>query len=178
MRFVFILLPIVIFVIANYLVTPSSEETLPELRPAQTASQIAKTYGAPVGKGKAITLKEVLQNPSSFAGEQVIVTGFVRKACSKKGCWMEMASSETSKGQGCRITFKDYGFFVPINSAGSTARLEGLVEIKKLEKAAVTHLESDGATFATKTQDGGAHEVRIVATGVELSRQEASAAAL
>ena len=48
-------------------------------------------------------------------------------------------------------------------------KLAGTIEIKKLDKAAVAHLESDGATFTTKAADGTAHEVRIVASGVELT---------
>jgi hypothetical protein len=68
------------------------------------------------------------------------------------------------------VTFKDYGFFVPLDSAGSTAKVQGTVEVKTVAATEVEHLESEGAKFAGKQPDGTAREVRMVATGVELRR--------
>ena len=67
------------------------------------------------------------------------------------------------------MTFKDYGFFVPKNSAGAQTRVEGTVEVRTLEKQHVAHYESEGASFAAKAPDGTAREVRLVATGVEMT---------
>jgi hypothetical protein len=83
---------------------------------------------------------------------------------------MELAESLEGDHQGCRVTFKDYGFFVALDSAGSTARVQGVVETKVLAPGQVDHMESEGATFAKKEPDGSAREVHIVATGVELTR--------
>ena len=173
MRYVFVLTPLVIFLIANYATSGISPATtqvaLTTTAIANTPPPQTKLYGEKLGNGKFIPLKTVLQAPENYAGKQVMVTGYVRKACKKKGCWMEMGPSANKTEQGCRITFKDYGFFVPKDSAGASAKLAGTVEIKKLPKATVDHLESDGATFTNKAADGTAHEVRIVATGVELT---------
>ena len=168
MRYVFILTPLVIFLVANY-ATSGITPTVVQSTPPVAAATQTKLYGQKLGEGKVIPLGKVLQSPEAYAGKQIVVTGFVQKACKKKGCWMEMSASADKNQQGCRITFKNYGFFVPKDSAGATAKLEGTIEIKKLDKAAVTHLESDGATFNKKEADGTAHEVRIVATGVELT---------
>jgi hypothetical protein len=70
----------------------------------------------------------------------------------------------------CRVTFEDYGFFVPTDSAGSRARLEGVMNVRRLEPGLVSHLEAEGASFPKKDPDGSAEEARFVATGVELSR--------
>ena len=83
---------------------------------------------------------------------------------------MELAPSSEAKTQGCRVTFKDYGFFVPKDSAGATARLEGVVAIKVIPKDQIAHYESEGAHFAAKAADGSAREITIVASGVELTR--------
>ena len=168
MRYVFVLTPLVIFIMANYATSGVSPAVVQSTSPV--AAPQTKLYGEKLGKGKVIPLEKVLQSPETFAGNQVLVTGYVRQACKKKGCWMEMGTSANKSQQGCRITFKNYGFFVPKDSAGATAKLEGTVEIKKLDKAAVDHLESDGATFSKKAANGTAHEVRIVATGVELTK--------
>lgn len=125
-------------------------------------------FGAPLPGGEALPLAEILRNPDGFAGKEVQVEGLVRAACTKKGCWMELAAPD-GKGQGCRVTFKDYGFFVPKDAAGATARLAGVVQVKHLSKEQVDHYLSEGASFEVR-EDGTASEIRIVATGVELRR--------
>ena len=96
--------------------------------------------------------------------------GLVRRACSRKGCWMELAAGADKASPGCRVTFKDYGFFVPTDSAGARAKVQGAVMIHKVEPQWVAHMEEEGAHFASKNPDGSANEVRLVATGVELTR--------
>lgn len=83
---------------------------------------------------------------------------------------MELAEGADSKLPGCRVTFKDYGFFVPTNSAGASARVEAQLELATLNPASVDHMEREGASFPNKASDGSAREVRLIATGVELTR--------
>ncbi len=116
------------------------------------------------------TLASVLEKPESFTGKEVVVTGKVRMACKKKGCWMELAPTLDKTTQGARVTFKNYGFFVPKDSAGADAKVEGVLAVKKVAKSEVDHMEAEGARFAKKDADGSAHEVRVLATGVELIR--------
>jgi hypothetical protein len=119
---------------------------------------------------KAVALADVLKAPDKFAEQSVLVEGEVRRACTRKGCWMELSEGQDPGAAGCRVTFKDYGFFVPTDSAGSKARVEAKVESKVLKPSLVTHMEEEGAKFAEKEPDGSAREVRLVATGVELWR--------
>ena len=83
---------------------------------------------------------------------------------------MELAESAAESEQGCRVTFKDYGFFVPTDSAGARARAQGLLKVKRVEAPSVNHLEAEGARFENKSPDGSAQELRLVANGVELWR--------
>ncbi len=83
---------------------------------------------------------------------------------------MELGDSQDPAAPGCRVTFKDYGFFVPTDSAGSKARVEANVETATLKPEMVAHLEQEGGHFPSKAADGSAQEVRLVATGVELWR--------
>ena len=139
--------------------------------PPPSASSGVKTYGAAITPGQTVPISKVVAAPDSYTKSPVIVEATVRRACSRKGCWMEVAEGEDSKHQGCRVTFKDYGFFVPKDSAGAKARVQGVVKTRRVNASEVSHLESEGATFAQKNSDGTATEVRIVATGVELSRR-------
>ena len=165
MRALFILTPLFVFLGATY--ASSSLQSAPAPR---VTTVKATLYGEALGPQPARPLHKVLGAPKSYEGKTVTVTGYVRKACTKKGCWMELAPTSDKKVQGCRVTFKNYGFFVPLDSAGATARLQGSVQLKKLTKEAVDHYEAEGATFTKKQPDGSAHEMRIIATGVELTK--------
>ena len=114
-----------------------------------------------------MTLAALLAAPEKHAGKRVQVEGQVRKACERKGCWMELA--EGAQGAGVRVTFKDYGFFVPVDAAGSAARVEGHVQVATLTEDRAKHYESEGAQVP-RGADGKPREVQLVATGVELRR--------
>jgi hypothetical protein len=141
--------------------------------PDTAASGPAKTDAAIITRGdklkgeKAVELTRLLSAPADFDGKTVAVEAKVRRACTAKGCWMELAG--TDKGPGVRVTFKDYGFFVPLDSAGSTAKVEGVVKVAELSDERAHHYESEGAQVA-KGKDGKYREVQLVASGLELRR--------
>ena len=121
-----------------------------------------KLQGAP-----ELSLAKLLENPAPQDGKVLRVDGTVRKACSRKGCWMELATD--AKGPGVRVTFKDYGFFVPLDSAGAQARVEGVVKVAELSEGTAKHYASEGATVP-RGPDGKPREVQLIASGVELRR--------
>ena len=86
------------------------------------------------------------------------------------GCWMELSTDKSETAPGCRVFFGAHQFFVPKDSDGSLARVQGEVQVKQVQADFVQHLEQEGASFKTKNADGTADEVRLVATGVELTR--------
>lgn len=130
-----------------------------------------RRFGSPIPPGDPITLASVMQKPDEFENRSVIVQSKVRRNCTRRGCWMELADGPGNDAPGCRVTFKDYGFFVPLDSAGSSARVQGTVDVHVVPGPEVEHLESEGAKFAGKQPDGSAREVRMVASGVELWRE-------
>ena len=150
--------------------TEEVQENCPHPPPpadAKPATGWTLTRGEPLKGAPEVTLTGLLAKPQEHEGKTVRVEGQVRKACEKKGCWMELA--EGAKGAGVRVTFKDYGFFVPLDSAGSQARVEGVVQVAELSEDRAKHYESEGATVPRGT-DGKPREVQLVASGVELRR--------
>lgn len=148
--------------------TASTESPKSEGTSGRTLHPGAKVFGAALTDQPRSTLAELLAQPEAHLNKTLLVEGSVRRACSRKGCWMEVASDAASPG--VRVTFKDYGFFVPTDSAGSRALIQGVVELEEVKKSHVDHLESEGAKFERKREDGSALEVRLVANGVELWR--------
>ena len=129
------------------------------------AGEIIKRGDAVPSSAKATSLKQVLANPERYTENAVVVEGVVQKSCSQKGCWMELAPAAGKDG--VRVTFKDYGFFVPLDSKGMKARAAGVTAIKVLSKTDADHLEGEGAKLK-RNADGTANEVSFIATGVEL----------
>jgi hypothetical protein len=147
-----------------------SETPAKEREPAASPEPARQKFGERLRPAEVTPLSKVLESPTAYSDRVVTVEGQVRRACSKKGCWMELAEGPGDDQQGCRVTFKDYGFFVPTDSAGARARAQGVLKVKRIEAPSVNHLEQEGAKFANKSADGSAQEVRLVASGVELWR--------
>jgi hypothetical protein len=126
----------------------------PPAPPAAKASEPTLVRGEKLQGLPKVELAALLKDPSASEGKAVALEGKVRKACEKKGCWMELAGAD--KGPGVRVTFKDYGFFVPLDSAGSTVKIEGVVSVKVLSEDMAKHYE--------------AREVQLVASGLELRK--------
>lgn len=123
--------------------------------------------GAAFAGAEAVDLGAILTSPEGFKGKPLQTSGTIARVCTRKGCWMELAAQGQDKG--IRITFKDYGFFVPLDSAGAMAKVEGTVKVAELAPERAKHFESEGAKVA-KGKDGKYREVQLVAVAVELRR--------
>jgi len=114
-------------------------------------------------------LSSILETPKAFEGKPIVTEGRIARSCKAKGCWMELSAEKD--GESMRVTFRDYGFFVPLDAAGADARVDGQVAVKKLSKAEADHLEDDGGKVV-RSKDGSAIEISFVADGVELSKSK------
>ncbi|NJK88947.1 MAG: DUF4920 domain-containing protein [Myxococcales bacterium] len=93
----------------------------------------------------------------------------VDRVCAKKGCWMVLAGGDGAPD--VRITFRDYGFFVPSSAVGRTGVVRGLLEAKELSREQAQHYEDDrveGTGEAPVVVEGPVRELSIVANALEL----------
>ena len=125
------------------------------------ASDVIKRGAAIAPEAKAVTVDEIVAKPDAYAKKPVVVEGVVASVCTNMGCWMELGEMH--------ITFKDYGFFVPTDSKGYTARAEGVAKVRTMSKEEADHLEGEGAKLH-RNADGSAKEVTFIASGVELRK--------
>jgi hypothetical protein len=138
----------------------------------KTAAIPSNSYlkrGAAIGKSDKVSLNAVLKDPSKFSGKSVVVEGVVVRSCKMEGCWAEVAENKDSKS--VRVKMKDHSFFIPLQSAGAFARVEGTVQVKTLTREMVEHMvKEDGAKFDNINADGTVTEVSFEATGIELKK--------
>lgn len=152
-----------------------TEQSAPKLeaparKPDPAQAGRTQQYGSAISPGKQAELAALLRSPREYQGKTVTVEGQVRRVCKKMGCWMELATASDDAAPGCRVFFGAHQFFIPKDSDGARARVQGEVQLKQVQADFVQHLEEEGASFKQKNPDGTADEVRLVASGVELTR--------
>lgn len=74
------------------------------------------------------------------------VSGTIVEVCQSKGCWMTL---QLDNGETMRVTFKDYGFFVPKDAAGKTVIMDGIAKVDVTDVETLRHYAED----AGKTQE-------------------------
>lgn len=94
----------------------------------------------------------------------VTFKGEVTAVCQKKGCWMKLKSPN---GNSVRVTFKDYGFFVPKDLAGTEVIVTGNASAALLAPDMAQHYaEDEGRAF---DPEADLREISIVASGVAIA---------
>lgn len=127
-----------------------------------------ESFGAGLTTTEFAELDEILAAPESYDGQTVAIEAVTDEVCTKKGCWMTL-SSDVLGEETVRVTFKDYGFFVPLDSAGKTARLQGTFEVKETSVADRKHyLEDAGKHDEAALVTEPSIEYTFVADGVHL----------
>ena len=122
-------------------------------------------FGQQIDPKISKTIEDVIAQNSSHLGKEVTVTGRVEKLCLKKGCWLNLKSS---KGP-VRVTFKDYGIFVPASFLNKQVMIKGqfnkIVESVKRQKHL---LEDEGRSQKEINQITKEKEIfSLVATGIQ-----------
>ncbi len=100
----------------------------------------AQQFGTPITEEQALEAVDVTPEMAEKANENIKLKGTVQEVCRVKGCWMTMA---LGNGQNMRVTFKDYGFFVPTDSHGKTAVVAGELKTETISIATLKHLAED-----------------------------------
>lgn len=70
---------------------------------------------------------------------ETTLTGTIKNVCQAKGCWMKLDIG----GHLVTVKFKDYGYFVPMNSAGHEATVKGTFFVHKTSVAELQEMAKD-----------------------------------
>ena len=129
----------------------------------QTAE--SESFGALVDESVAeVSLEKIASDGDSYVGQSVRVVARVAEVCQKKGCFF-IAQEGSSV---VRISFKDYGFFVPTDISGKRVTFVGEVVARDLTADEAAHFTEDMGTQASLVKPGKVYE--IVATSVRVPR--------
>ena len=81
---------------------------------------------------------------------------------------MELRSPRDPASKRVTVRFLDYGFFVPLDSRGTLARVEGIAAVTTLTPAEVEYYRSEGYDPGVLNEDGSVTVIEFTAIGVEM----------
>ena len=137
------------------------------IRLSEPVEQTADTesFGAPLDESvQAVSLEALASDGGSYVGQSVRVVARVAQVCQKKGCFFIAQEGDSV----VRVSFKDYGFFVPTDIGGRRVTFIGEVVARELTADEAAHFAEDLGTEGALVAPGEVYE--IVATSVRVPR--------
>ena len=116
---------------------------------------------------EAVSLAEAIASLGENSQATVKIMGKVTEVCQTKGCWMILVDGETY----ARVTFKDYGFFVPIETSMQRTVVYGVLSEHVLSAEEAAEFAKDAGSKSTLELEGEVKEYSLVASAVELERK-------
>ncbi|MFN3530775.1 MAG: DUF4920 domain-containing protein [Bacteroidia bacterium] len=125
---------------------------------SQSANQTAETegetieieyYGEEISEEGAISATELLAIMGEDNEKEVKLVATIEECCQKKGCWMKV---DLGDGKTMRVTFKDYGFFVPMDAAGRQVVMDGVASMEETSVEALRHYAEDAGKSAEEIE--------------------------
>ncbi len=109
-------------------------------------------------------LKEEIIGQDSI---KIATAGVVREVCQAKGCWMTL---DMNDGSTMRVTFKDYGFFVPKDIAGKEVIIDGYAYNEETSVETLRHFAEDAGKSTEEIMEitSPKQEITYVASGVAI----------
>jgi len=122
-----------------------------------------EVFGAPMpDKTVELSLTELIAQKQDYLGKEVRVSATITQVCQAKGCFF-IAMQD---GKWARITFRDYAFFVPTNTANSRVLVEGIFSEVELSSTQVQHYQTDLGSSDNLADGRSSPEYSIIASSV------------
>ena len=136
---------------------------------ADQAFRADESFGAQMpASGEAIGLKQAIANIGvNDGGAMIKVQGQVTEVCQAKGCWMILVEGDSY----ARITFEDYGFFVPIETSMQRSVVYGVLSEHTLSGEQAEHYAQDAGAKAIHEMKREVKEYSLVARAVQLEKK-------
>ncbi len=145
----------------------AKETQVEQTTEAVETNQTSENYfGEQIDKSNIQSTSQLVSNLGDIGEVEAKIEGEIVKTCAKKGCWMTVT---TDAGEEMRVTFKDYGFFVPKEGVeGKKTIMQGTLKKVVTDLETLKHFAED----AGKSQEEidaitePKEELTFVATGV------------
>jgi hypothetical protein len=137
------------------------------------AGEDAETFGeAPTEELELTPIESLLEDPDSWEGQLVRISGEVSGVCAKRGCWMDLTSASDAT---LRVKVDDGVIVFPQDAVGRQAEAAGRIEIVEMEREAwetwLRHVaEEEARPFdPSEIGEGPYRLVRVRGTGARIA---------
>ena len=118
-----------------------AKETTKTAEKSDTTSIKAAYFGEKITENDAIAAAELPKMLEKMDSTNTKIKAKIVQTCKKKGCWMDV---EFADGKTMKITFKDYGFFVPKEGMeGKEVIMQGTAKKTVTDVATLKHYAED-----------------------------------
>jgi hypothetical protein len=97
-------------------------------------------FGAEISGKDPVSGEELIQMMNNSDSVYVTFKSEILAACQVSGCWMDL---DLGNEQQIKVTFKDYEFFIPLESKGKTATIEGYAKKEVIPVDLLRHYAED-----------------------------------
>ena len=128
-----------LLMIAGLIATMIACNNAPEKAP-QVQNNLNGKFGIEINEKGSIPITRLMSEMQGKTEMIAKVEGKITECCKKKGCWMNI---DRGDGSEMKVTFKDYGFFVPMDCGGKTAIMQGRAYMDTLSVEMLRHYAED-----------------------------------
>ncbi|KAA9132837.1 DUF4920 domain-containing protein [Marinihelvus fidelis] len=132
--------------------------------PVESTAEYEVFGDAMTDKAPGLSVSEAVASLGDNGPESVRVTTTINKVCQKKGCFFIAQEGDTV----VRVTFHDYAFFIPTDTAGKPVTLVGELVRTPISQAQADHYADDLGEAPEPI--AGAFEYAIEASSVLIQR--------
>lgn len=131
----------------SVLFTACKAEKKEELKKEKAPNTEFLSFGEKIESNDAFSEKQMSDKFDALKiGDTLNVkfTSKIDEVCTKKGCWMILSATDKKT----MVKFKDYGFFMPLDSQGKEAIVEGKAFVKETSVDELRHYAEDAGKTA------------------------------
>lgn len=133
-----------------------AEEQVVRLSEPVNVTADYEEFGGTIPAGQEpVTLAALVADGESALGKTSVVEARVSRVCRKKGCFFIAQDGDTV----LRVSFRDYGFFVPTDISGRRVTLLGELVEKQLSAEEAAHYTADLGDGSTPVEAGRVYEI-------------------
>lgn len=140
---------------------------------APMKESLGENIGAEVINPNPISLHQLVGQLASQDTVKTQLKAKVEGVCQVKGCWMNLVSRDITSDESIFVKFKDYGFFMPLDLAGSEVIVDGIAyrEITTVDE--LKHYAEDEGLSAEEIAKitEPAEELKFMADGVIILKE-------
>ncbi len=128
------------------------------------ATETYEDFGAALDtEPDATSLASAMRAAPSGEASAVTVDAKIAKVCQKKGCFFIARDGAAM----ARVEFKDYGFFIPTDSAGKNVIIRGVLQQQTLSADRAAHLSDD---LGGDAEQRAGKELVLIASAVRIPK--------